>query len=566
MKLEKNNFAKLIVPLFYILVLFIYLLPALLLPFNSSPDEAMRLEVVKGIIASNHVLRVFDSNSDINSTWGFGYSFLISNLQYILIYAVHYFVNIFFTCDSLTIGRLFSVVIGVLCVYTFDKILIALLVEAKDNLLYRISLVSVYAFWPQIASMFTYVNADSGALLVTNLLVLNFIYGWRNKWSGYEVYSLGIIIGCAIISYYNEYAVIVGVLIGFFVDIIKRNLLTYNNLYKKLCISVILLLVICVPYLLNNYLYYNDLFGLGLSKVTANVFAPYQYQPEHSHSLFNTGHSIWYLLTSMTFWFKTMASFIGWFGYMKIPYPKVIYVIIVVAFAYLSAFGISKLKFKSFVELDLYRALCLIGVISFVITLILFICFSYFVGLQAQGRYLFPSFLFIVLLPIYGIHRKNSERLAIVIALILLILCIYSIKLQFSFYHVELSFFTIIQISFLCLCLGLILISEYLRKVFRYVIMLCFVLIVIKFMYFSYFQNFYYMQDNQFSQAILRFKSGNSAIKIQEVNGLSVSESPPILERKSSHVFPVMLLISGAKLSNLYLSYNGRAYSSSLIL
>ncbi len=175
MKLEKNNFAKLIVPLFYILVLFIYLLPALLLPFNSSPDEAMRLEVVKGIIASNHVLRVFDSNSDINSTWGFGYSFLISNLQYILIYAVHYFVNIFFTCDSLTIGRLFSVVIGVLCVYTFDKILIALLVEAKDNLLYRISLVSVYAFWPQIASMFTYVNADSGALLVTNLLVLNFI-------------------------------------------------------------------------------------------------------------------------------------------------------------------------------------------------------------------------------------------------------------------------------------------------------------------------------------------------------------------------------------------------------
>ena len=86
---------------------------------------------------------------------------------------------------------------------------------------------------------------------------LHFIYGWRNKWSGYEVYSLGIIIGCAIISYYNEYAVIVGVLIGFFVDIIKRNLLTYNNLYKKLCISVILLLVICVPYLLNNYLYYN---------------------------------------------------------------------------------------------------------------------------------------------------------------------------------------------------------------------------------------------------------------------------------------------------------------------
>ncbi|MBP9742769.1 MAG: hypothetical protein KBD37_05375 [Burkholderiales bacterium] len=555
-ELNKN---RQIILLFYLVVLFIYLLPAIMLPFNSSPDEAMRLEVVKGIVASNHILRAFDSNSDINSFWGFGYSFLISNLQYILIYIVHYFINIFYNCDVLIIGRLFAVVVGILCVYTFDKLLVALITEVRDNVLYRFSLVSVYAFWPQIAFMFTYVNADSGALLVTNLLVLNFINGWRNKWCKCEVYYLGLIIGCAVISYYNEYAVIVGILIGFFVDVIRRNLLTFK-LIRKLCMSVLLLLIVCAPYILNNYLYYNDLFGLGLSKVTANIFAPYQNQPVHSQTLFNTGHSIWYLLTSWKFWFKTIASFIGWFGYMSIAYHKFIYCIVVIAFCYFSVLGINKLRFKSSVDSDLYKILGLIGVISFVIALVLFICFSYFVGYQPQGRYLFPAFLFIIFLPIYGIHQQNSERFAFFIALILLILCTYSIELQFLFYHVELSLWHATQFIMLYLCMVIILFYGYSKKIFSYIVILCLTLIGIKFLYFSYFQNFYYMQDNQFSQPIIKFQNSRSAIKIQAVNGLWISESNLILEHKMSHIFPVMLLISDAKLSKLYLSYNGRSY------
>lgn len=555
-ELNKN---RRIIPLFYLVVLFIYLLPAIMLPFNSSPDEAMRLEVVKGIIASNHILRAFDSNSDINSFWGFGYSFLISNLQYILIYIAHYFINIFYNCDVLIVGRLFAVVVGVFCVYTFEKLLVALFIEVKDNALYRVSLISVFAFWPQIAFMFTYVNADSGALLVTNLLVLNFINGWRNKWCKYEVYYLGLIIGCAIISYYNEYAVVVGILVGFFVDVIRRNLLTLK-LIRKLCLSGILLLVICAPYLLNNYLYYNDLFGLSLSKVTANIFAPYQNQPEHSQTLFNTGHSVWYLLTSWKFWFKTIASFIGWFGYMSIAYHKFIYLIVVIAFCYFSVLGIKKLKFKSSADSDLYKTLGLIGVVSFVIAFVLFICFSYFVGYQPQGRYLFPVFLFIIFLPIYGIHQQDSERLAIVIALILLILCTYSIELQFLFYHVELSLWHATQLIILYLCLVMILFYRYSKKIFSCIVMLCLAVIGIKFLYFSYFQNFYYMQDNQFSQPIIKFQNSRSAIKIQAVNGLWISESNPMLEHKIGHVFPVMLLVSDVKLSKLYLSYNGRAY------
>lgn len=558
---KKINFSKLIAPLFYTIVFMLYLLPAILLPFNSSPDEAMRFEVVKGIIRSDCIPRLFDYNSYIDSTWGFSYAFFISNLQYILVYMVYWFIKFFYHGEIFIIGRLVAVFIGIACVYTFEKIVVAIFTETKEKNVERVLLTSIYAFWPQVAFMFTYVNADSGALLITNMLVLCFTNGWRNQWSKYEIYALGILIGCAIISYYNEYAVIMGVILGFFVDVISRRLLTLK-LVKKISISVLLLLIVCFPYILNNILYYHDLFGLGLAKITSNVFAPFNNQPVHSHTLFNTGKTIWYLLTDWQFWFKTIASFIGWFGYMNIPYPKIIYALVVIVFIILSIFGFKYLTRKSFFDSNLFFILCLIGIVSFVISIMLFISFSYFAAYQAQGRYLFPSFLFIILLPLYGLYRAKSGILTGIISFALLSLCIYSINLQLSFYHVELSFWNTIKFILFGLCVLVILSFEYFRKIFISILIVCSLLVIVKFIYFSYFQNFYYMKNNQFSQPVIQLEMGKPVIQIKSVNGVRNNEIDLKFERNVSNIFPILLLINGRNKSNLYLSYNGRAYPS----
>jgi hypothetical protein len=192
--------------------------------------------------------------------------------------------------------------------------------------------------------------------------------------------------------------------------------------------------------------------------------------------------------------------------------------------------------------------------------------FSYFTSYQSQGRYLFPSFLFIILLPIYGIYVLRAERLAFSFALALFVLCCDGIRLQFSYYLVNLSWEYAVYIATAMILLGIVLYDKYLQRIFYFSIISIAILIGVKFIYFSYMQNLYLMSDKQFSLPVYRvsYNENRFNIKIKQINDRPVINDIVTLEHQYpiNNILPLKIETSGDNGLGFYLLYDNMVFHS----
>lgn len=548
--------------LFYLVVISMcYAFVAIKMPFNSGPDEAMRFAVLQDIVNFGRVANIYDSKSYFNPVWGISYSFLLSNFGYIVIYLCYKVVSYFIypNFDLFVFARLSIAMIGIVNLVVLDKIIQSITNERKFTL-QKVAVLCIVAFWPQVAFMFTYVNLDSFAILMTSLLILNYINGVKSNWNDNSIIYINVIIGFGIISYYNEFAIFLSCYLSMILSLFyKRYKYDVKYIIVKWVLGLSLLVIIILPYVLNNIYYYNDLFGMSVATNLQSVFSVDFLRNNHL-SDYGLGRGLLPLFSNYSFWRSTLFSFIGAFGYMSIWFPNSIYLIFTVFFGIFSILGA-----KHFLDSELIKSVdgklyFLFAICGIMVVLLMFIYYSYTAILyQPQGRYLFPSFIFIVSFSLIGIYNIKNKYMIYLLIVSIFLLYIYGLSLQFKFYHVDyLDKLTVIKIIFGVIIV--ILVKGLLGFIPKNINIIIFSLVFTYFLYFGYFCNFYVIPYNNLPKSDINNKCINcvASAKIIQINNQDLSDNVFNVQFLNSKYLPLKVSTQGHFSESSILIINGR--------
>jgi hypothetical protein len=208
----------------------------------------------------------------------------------------------------------------------FNDVLKKIDVSLRENHTYRLTILSLFAMWPQVAFMFTYVNLDAVTILFSIVLIWCMLDGSQNNWTYKTMTIMGFSVGFSLLSYYNGYGNILALGLFFIIDNIQKRRLPI----KKILYASFLALFIGLPYILRNYMLYADPFGLSVTRFIGTYFAIPGLQPINNVNCYaNLGYSLFDFFKNLGSHFlnTTFVSYFACFDYMSILLPYKFYVL-----------------------------------------------------------------------------------------------------------------------------------------------------------------------------------------------------------------------------------------------
>ena len=383
------------------------------LDITNAPDEAMRYPIAQ-YIYTNGTLPNGMEDSLINDIWGFSYALY----PYLTSIISAFFMKItsFFAASEASLlitARLTSVFAGTGTIILCFKIGEQLFRERHFSLL----MPTLVCFLPQFVFLCSYQNNDSFAVFCSALIIYFWIRALKTDWSRSSCIGLGVGCGLCSLSYYNAYVYILAtIILYFFYRIIKKES-SVNIIGGALIIFLVAFAIGGWFFIRNASLHNGDILGMATTTQSAEIFAMDGYKPSQIDTPKKLGLGIMQTFFSTngynnSAWLPTVAgSFIGCFANMTAQLPLFLYalyfILLLVGF-----FGMISRRFlkpgcRSSLNINL--RICFIGVI--IINVLLFMYSAYTKDYQAQGRYLMPSLLPLMLFITDG-YRIISLKIA----------------------------------------------------------------------------------------------------------------------------------------------------------
>ena len=419
-----NKRKEKIVEILFLTGVFVFLLFwAVVQPFNASPDEAMKYQIVEYIMKYGTLPHGGDPEIR-HELWGISYAFN-PILPYIA-GAVFGKAALIFTSAEMA-----PVIAARIVNVLFGTATAALTIKTGKKLFQKESskvFVVLVCFLPGAVFINSYINTDSIALFSTAWIVRCWVKALKNGWGKGVCIELALALSVCALSYYNAYGFILCSVFFFAGSIMFCEDKSWN--YKKmfsLGFLIIVVVVICAGwwFVRNGILYHGDVLGMRTSSEYAQLYAREDLKPSNRITPQSQGMSIWEMLFWIPGewkfnWLVTVAvSFIGTFGFLDIFMPKAWSLVYIVVFAAGIAGVFFQIRRQFFVtglqksvrhakdnagdtvyitirknkrwDMKNYFHLCLLA--AMVIPFILLVKYAYSSDFQAQGRYLMPMLI-----------------------------------------------------------------------------------------------------------------------------------------------------------------------------
>lgn len=387
----------------FILLCFIFFVTwAVVQPFNSCPDEAMRYDVIKYVFEHNR-LPHGGEESLINPIWGFSYAFLpyLSGLVSVVFMK---FVYLFTQNDQILIiaARMASVFFGTITVYYIIKI-----ANKLFNGIYKWLLIILVSCLPQFVFLSSYMNNDVLALMSVVMIIYYWIEGNENRWSMKSNVGLAISVSICVLSYYNAYPFILFSIVFFILSNVMKNE-DKNVIIKKFITISIVVFILSGWWFIRNYVIYNgDFLGMKTMTQYSNMYAYEDIKPINHITPQRQNISIIGMLINQKWLSITYKSFLGVFGWMNIDMMPFMYTFFtVVILVGLVCFILKLLNNKKVLKGN--NIILLFMVLASILTVCLSIYRSYTVDFQPQGRYVIECLIPIMIIVTCGFEYFSS--------------------------------------------------------------------------------------------------------------------------------------------------------------
>lgn len=391
--------------------------------YANAPDEHARYLIPKYICEHGTLPTAYDEEVRIP---GYGSSYaLYGILPYIFMGMLMRFVNLFTDSELYLLysARFVNVLFGTLMAFAVRKLAVRIFDDEAKKIGLDWLFCFLVTFMPQSLFLHTYVNTDSLAMLSTALILYALVCIYQD---GFGVFNSGVlcvgVISCAL-SYYNAYGYIVSAVLlclAYFVKTVPKKLqqetghrksgISYdwkNMLRHAAPITAVILLGTAWWYIRSYILYDGDILGFHTADKMMELYAVDKVNPLTSQTYQQMGYTLWKMMRETDYLTIAYASFVGAYGSLSI-------------FANIWIYRFYKLFFYGgllgyLVTIPFYRhrhegkrlffhtnlVFCM------VMPVLLTLYYAYTSDFQAQGRYMMP-----MLLPLMIYVVKGLERLA----------------------------------------------------------------------------------------------------------------------------------------------------------
>lgn len=415
MNIKSNKFEKYTELIFLGTIFTLYLVWAVIIPFNEGPDEYMRYEVPKFIYKYG---RIPAGNDPLvrDPMWGISYAYY-PMLSYIISGVFMKIVGIFNNSEwaLLLAARLTSVLFstgtGFFCLKIGKRFFKGV---------YLWVFVILVTFLPQFAFISSYTSCEALSVFSVAWITYALILGKEKKWDIKSTVFLGLGLSCCILSYYNAYGMILAAILFAVMsvlldkDIEKKGKLLWSR------IGIVFLVVLAVAgwWFIRNYIIYDgDILGMTTSSLNAEMYAQEALKPSNRSTPSNMGYSLFYMLFDMDWLRTSILTFIAVFGSFIVWPPQIVYDIFytigIIGFA--AMIFIKRKKEKS-VKPDLLFTITMLYMC--IITFSISVYYSYFNDFQPQGRYFIANIIAVAYFATSG-WQKLSDRLPSVVGKVL---------------------------------------------------------------------------------------------------------------------------------------------------
>ena len=368
-----------------------FLLWSCILPYNSGPDEYMRYDVVKYIYQYRTLPRGDDPILCTANTWGVSYAY--SPYLAYLMGAGFMYVAAIMGGTGLTmfhVARLISVLSSTITIVFLIKISKEL--KLKNKFLLPV----VVGLLPEFTFISAYVNNDSLAIMSVAIIVYAWCIGLNSKWNIKSCIYLTIGMAVCVAAYYNCYGYLLLSFIGFVGTNIywsakKKDFSIFKGMLIKGFSMLFGTCLVSGWWFVRNYILYDgDILGNNASRAAAIKYAIDELNPLNKQSLKEQGVSLYEMLVGCEWITGSAKSFVASFGYLQFWIKEYMYWIVGVVIFIGIIFKLVKFKKDRAGRMPV---LDLMLVCASVIVAMLSIIYSYTSDFQAQGRYLLPMLI-----------------------------------------------------------------------------------------------------------------------------------------------------------------------------
>ena len=312
--------------IFVLLVLVFYLSWALAAPFDASPDESMRYQIVEFIV--KHGTLPDGRDPEIrNANWGISYAFN-PILPYMAGAVFAKVVQVFTDSFRATViaARMVNVLLGCGTAWFTWKIGELLFRKKETGRLFAV----LVCFLPGTCFLFSYINTDGLALFTTAWILYCWCRACKEGWTLKVCVQMGIAMGLCMLSYYNAYGYLLMSAVFFAGCMMKcgEQKWDWQQLLKKGCLMLgIVFLVAGWWFIRSGILYDGDFLGMKTSSIYAEKYAIDELKPSNRVLPVNMEMSvldmIWWVPGEWQHnWLVTvLVSFVGTFGHLDIFMP-----------------------------------------------------------------------------------------------------------------------------------------------------------------------------------------------------------------------------------------------------
>lgn len=312
--------------LIFLAALFVFLfLWAAVQPFDTSPDERMRFDIVQ-YVAEYGKLPHGGDPAIRDASWGISYAF--NPILAYMVMAVFVKIAGIFTGELQTLvmaARMVNILLG--CGTAFLLIRLGKYFFKKWNLWLFVSLSMLL---PGTLFVFSYVNTDGLAIFSTVLILLFWARAMKEGWTVRNCIGLAAGISLCALSYYNAYGVILASILFFAADILffREKKWDFSLLFRRGFLITAIVAVLAGWWFVRSYVIYDgDILGMKTSSLYSQMYALEELKPQNRFVYADTGKSVWDMFFFVPGkwphnWLITVAvSFVGTFGYMKVFMP-----------------------------------------------------------------------------------------------------------------------------------------------------------------------------------------------------------------------------------------------------
>lgn len=311
----------------FVFAVFVFCLAwALAAPFDASPDESMRYQIVE-FIAKHGSLPDGRDPEIRNANWGISYAFN-PILPYMAGAVLVKIVQLFTASFRATViaARMVNVLLGGGMAWFTWKIGELMFRRKEAGRFFAV----LVCFLPGTCFLFSYINTDGLALFTTAWI----LYGWcracKEGWSLSVCIQMGIAMGLCMLSYYNAYGYLLMSAVFFVGCMMKcqEQKWDWKQMMKKGCLMLgIVFLVAGWWFIRSGILYDGDFLGMKTSSIYAEKYAIDELKPSNRVLPVNMGMSVldmmlWVPGNWQHNWLVTvLVSFVGTFGHLDIFMP-----------------------------------------------------------------------------------------------------------------------------------------------------------------------------------------------------------------------------------------------------